>query len=47
MIQLALAPTANHTSTYQITQEGLLIAKTDQLTPHQRHVVEVSFGTPE
>lgn len=43
MIHFTLAPTSNHTSIYQITQEGFLIAKTDKLKPNQKHELEVSF----
>lgn len=47
MIHFTFAPTSNHTSIYQITQEGLLIARTDKLKPNQKHVLEVSFRMPE
>lgn len=47
MMHFTFAPTSNHTSVYQITQEGLLIARTNQLKPHQKHVLEVSSRTPE
>lgn len=47
MIHFTFAPASNHTSIYQITQEGLLVAKTNKLEPNQKHVLEVSFRTPE
>ncbi|KAL7402387.1 hypothetical protein ABVT39_014271 [Epinephelus coioides] len=42
MIHFTLSPTSNHTDIYQITQEGLLIARTNQLKPKQKHVLEVT-----
>ncbi|XP_037622875.1 cadherin-related family member 5 [Sebastes umbrosus] len=42
MIHFNFSPTSNHTDIYQITQEGLLIARTDQLKPKQRHVLEIT-----
>ncbi|TMS05437.1 Cadherin-related family member 5 [Larimichthys crocea] len=42
MIHFTLSPTSNHTDIYQITQEGLLITRTDQLKPGQKHVLEVA-----
>ncbi|XP_070764295.1 cadherin-related family member 5 [Enoplosus armatus] len=41
MIYCTFSPSSNHTDIYQITQEGLLIAKSDQLKPKQKHVLEV------
>lgn len=43
MIHFSFSPTSNYTDIYQITQEGLLITKTNQLKPKQKHVLEVSF----
>ncbi|XP_068459926.1 cadherin-related family member 5 [Clinocottus analis] len=41
MIHFTFSPTSNHTEIYQITQEGLLIARTDQLEPKQKYILEV------
>lgn len=41
-IHFSFSPTSNCTDIYQITQEGLLITKTNQLKPKQRHILEVS-----
>ncbi|XP_028286284.1 cadherin-related family member 5 [Parambassis ranga] len=41
LIHLTFSPSSNHTDIYQVTQQGLLIAKTHQLKPKQKHVVEV------
>ncbi|KAL6106836.1 uncharacterized protein ACO6RY_10606 [Pungitius sinensis] len=41
MIHFTFSPTSNHTEIYQITQEGLLIARTNQLRPNQIHLLEV------
>ncbi|XP_070827416.1 cadherin-related family member 5 isoform X1 [Chaetodon trifascialis] len=41
MIHFTFSPTSNHTDIYQITQEGLLITRTNQLKPKQKHVLEV------
>ncbi|XP_026167032.1 uncharacterized protein LOC113132865 [Mastacembelus armatus] len=41
MMYFTLSPTSNHTDIYQVTQEGLLIASTNQLKPKQKHVLEV------
>ncbi|XP_058883313.1 protocadherin-15 isoform X2 [Acipenser ruthenus] len=40
-IQYSLTPKSNNTRVYQITQEGLLIAKANQLRPHEKHFLEV------
>ncbi|XP_054475487.1 cadherin-related family member 5 [Anoplopoma fimbria] len=42
MIHFNFSPTSNHTEYYQLTQEGLLIARTNQLKPNQKHVLEVT-----
>ncbi|XP_044050689.1 cadherin-related family member 5 isoform X2 [Siniperca chuatsi] len=42
MIYCTFSLTSNHTDIYQITQEGLLIARTNQLKPKQKHVLEVT-----
>ncbi|XP_040894888.1 cadherin-related family member 5 [Toxotes jaculatrix] len=42
MIYFTLSPTSNHTEIYQLTQEGLLIARANQLKPKQRHILEVT-----
>lgn len=44
MIHFTFSPTSNHTEIYQITQEGLLIARTNQLRPKQIHFLEVSLS---
>ncbi|XP_041794580.1 cadherin-related family member 5 [Chelmon rostratus] len=41
MIHFTFSPTSNHTDIYQITQEGLLITRTNQLKAKQKHVLEV------
>ncbi|KAM9376075.1 protocadherin-15 [Pholidichthys leucotaenia] len=41
MIYFTFSPACNHTDIYQVTQEGLLIAKTSQLKPKQKHFLEV------
>ncbi|XP_034390515.1 cadherin-related family member 5 [Cyclopterus lumpus] len=41
MIRFTFSPRSNHTEIYQITQEGLLIARTNQLQPKQKHILEV------
>ncbi|KAM9351987.1 cadherin-related family member 5 [Symphorus nematophorus] len=41
MIHFTFSPTSNHTDIYQITQEGFLITRTNQLKPKQKHVLEV------
>nr|XP_046249964.1 cadherin-related family member 5-like [Scatophagus argus] len=41
MIHFTFSPTSNHTDIYQITQEGLLITKPNQLKPKQKHVLEL------
>lgn len=45
MIYFTFNPTSNHTDIYQVTQEGLLIAKTSELKPEQEYVLEVSLET--
>ncbi|XP_071356761.1 cadherin-related family member 5 isoform X2 [Trachinotus anak] len=40
-IYFTFSPTSNYTDIYQLTQEGLLIARTDQLKPNQKHSLEV------
>lgn len=47
MIHFSFSLTSNYTTIYQITQEGLLIAKTNKLKPSQKHVLEVSFPKSE
>ncbi|XP_070686627.1 cadherin-related family member 5 [Pempheris klunzingeri] len=42
MVYFTFTPTSNHTDIYQITQEGFLIARTDQLKPEQKHILEVT-----
>ncbi|KAM4618908.1 uncharacterized protein ACJ7VT_008176 [Polymixia lowei] len=42
MIYFRFSPTSNHTDFYQVTQEGLIIARTNELKPKQRHILEVS-----
>ncbi|XP_035497737.2 protocadherin-11 X-linked [Scophthalmus maximus] len=39
--------TSNHTDIYQLTQEGLLIARTNQLKPKQKHILEVKARDQE
>lgn len=41
MIYFTFSSTSNHTDIYQVTREGLLIAKTSELKPKQKHVLEV------
>ncbi|KAM8891999.1 cadherin-related family member 5 isoform 1-T2 [Spinachia spinachia] len=41
MIHFTFSPKSNHTEIYQITQEGLLIARTNKLRPKQIHLLEV------
>lgn len=43
MIHFSFTLTSNYTNIYRITQEGLLIAKTNELKPSQKHVLEVSL----
>ena len=43
-IQFFLNPTSEHTQFYQVTQDGLLIARTNELMPSQKHRLEVSCG---
>ncbi|XP_036374401.1 cadherin-10-like [Megalops cyprinoides] len=40
-IQYSLRPKSNNTRLYHITQEGLLIARTDQLQASEKHFLEV------
>ncbi|KAM3609120.1 uncharacterized protein V6R79_009918 [Siganus canaliculatus] len=40
-IHFTFSPASNHTDIYQITQEGLLITRTNQLKPTQKHVLAV------
>ncbi|XP_040017845.2 cadherin-related family member 5 [Gasterosteus aculeatus] len=47
MIHFTFSPTSNHTEIYQITQEGLLIARTNQLRPKQIHFLEVTARDQE
>ncbi|XP_029909748.1 cadherin-related family member 5-like [Myripristis murdjan] len=42
MIYFFFSPSSNHTDFYQITQEGLVIAKTNQLKAEQSHILEVT-----
>ncbi|KAF3854748.1 hypothetical protein F7725_022803 [Dissostichus mawsoni] len=41
-IHFTISPTSNHTDIFQITHEGLLIARTNQLKPKQKHFVKVA-----
>ncbi|XP_023146993.1 cadherin-related family member 5 [Amphiprion ocellaris] len=47
MMDFTLSSTCNHTDIYQVTKEGLLIARTSQLKPKQKHVLEVTAVDPE
>ncbi|XP_062317693.1 uncharacterized protein LOC134021171 isoform X2 [Osmerus eperlanus] len=40
-IQFFLNPTSEHTQFYHVTQDGLLIARTNELMPSQKHMLEV------
>lgn len=40
-MHFSLSPTSNYTDIFQMTQEGLLITKANQLKPKQRHNLEV------
>ncbi|XP_036963550.1 cadherin-related family member 5 [Acanthopagrus latus] len=40
-IHFTFSPTSNHTDIYQITHDGFLITRTNQLKPKQKHVLEV------
>ncbi|XP_041853419.1 cadherin-5 [Melanotaenia boesemani] len=42
MIYFTFTPTSNHTDIYQVTQGGLLIAKTSRVTPKEKHILEVT-----
>ncbi|XP_039990154.1 cadherin-related family member 5 [Xiphias gladius] len=42
MIYFTLSPTSNYTDIYQLTQQGLVIARTNQLKPEQKHILEVT-----
>lgn len=44
MIYFTFGATANHTDIYQITHGGLLIAKTSNLKPNQKHFLEVGLA---
>ncbi|KAF3688882.1 Cadherin-related family member 5 [Channa argus] len=41
MIRFTVGPTPNHKDIYKVTQDGLLIARTDELKPKQKHILEV------
>ncbi|XP_033941685.1 cadherin-related family member 5 [Pseudochaenichthys georgianus] len=41
-IHFTISPTSNHTDIFQITHEGLLIARTNQLKPKQKQFVKVA-----
>ncbi|KAJ0029203.1 hypothetical protein NQD34_004200, partial [Periophthalmus magnuspinnatus] len=41
MIVFSLSPTSNHSKQYTVTKEGLVIAKTSQLRPREKHVIQV------
>ncbi|KAK2842200.1 hypothetical protein Q5P01_012400 [Channa striata] len=41
MIYFTVSPTPNHKDIYQVTREGLLIARTNELKPKQKHILEV------
>lgn len=43
MICYTFSPTSNHTDIYQVTQGGFVIAKTSDLEPKQKHVLEVNL----
>ncbi|XP_056138470.1 cadherin-related family member 5 [Lampris incognitus] len=42
MIYFTFSPASNHSDAFQVTQEGLVIAKTSQLKPKQKHILEVA-----
>lgn len=42
MIYFTFSPTSNHTGIYRVTQEGLLIARANQLKARQKHLLHVS-----
>lgn len=44
MIYFSFSDTSSHTDVYEVTQGGLLIARTDHLKPKQKHIVEVRFA---
>lgn len=44
MIYFTFSPASNHTGIYQVTQEGLLIARTNQLKAKDKHSLEVSIS---
>ncbi|XP_053282395.1 cadherin-related family member 5 [Pleuronectes platessa] len=46
-ISFTFSPTSNHTDLYQLTQEGLVIARSNQLKPKQRHTLEVKATDQE
>ncbi|XP_077452725.1 cadherin-related family member 5 [Stigmatopora argus] len=41
MIYFTFSPTSNYTGIYRVTQEGLLIARTNQLKARQKHLLHV------
>ncbi|XP_077425369.1 uncharacterized protein LOC144054132 isoform X2 [Vanacampus margaritifer] len=41
MIYFTFSPTSNHTGIYRVTQEGLLIARANQLKARQKHLLHV------
>jgi len=41
MIYFSFSPMSNHTDLYQVTPQGLLIARANQLTAKQKHILEV------
>ncbi|KAM8860726.1 cadherin-89D isoform 1-T2 [Synchiropus picturatus] len=41
MIYFNFSPASDHTDIYQITRDGLVIARTDQLRPKQKHFLKV------
>ncbi|XP_051916362.1 protocadherin-15 isoform X1 [Hippocampus zosterae] len=41
MIYFTFSPASNHTSIYRVTQEGLLIARANQLKARQKHLLHV------
>lgn len=44
MIYFSFSDTSSHTDIYEVTQGGLLIARTDHLKPKQKHIVEVRYA---
>ncbi|KAJ0069454.1 hypothetical protein NL108_006066 [Boleophthalmus pectinirostris] len=41
MIVFSLSPMSNHSKLYTVTKEGLVFVKTGQLSPREKHVLEV------